>query len=86
MAKIAQKPTVSVEAAFTFTEGELRALDAVVGYGTDSFLETFYKYMGRAYLEPHEKSLRSLFDAVRCHVPEILRRADEARKAFEGDQ
>ena len=82
MARIKQAPTVSVEATFVLSEPELRALDALVGYGADAFLGVFYKNLGKAYMQPHEAGLRTLFESIRESVPQILRRADEARKAF----
>lgn len=51
--------------SFEVTEDEARALDALAGYGTKEFLECFYKYMGRAYLEPHEQGLKSLFEKIK---------------------
>jgi hypothetical protein len=83
VARITQKPTVAVSATLLLSESELRALDALVGYGVDPFLEVFYAKMGRAYLEPHERGLRELFDSIRSTVPGVLSRADDAREAFE---
>lgn len=82
MAQIEQKPTVQVEAVFRLDEPELRALEALAGYGTEAFLKAFYEHMGTSYLKPHEAGVRSLFDAARGQIPSILRRADEARAAF----
>ena len=82
MAKIEERPTVQVEGYFVLSEAEMRALDALTGYGIEPFLETFYEKMGRHYLSPHEHGLRDLFKTVRGKVPGILRRADIARKAF----
>lgn len=69
-----------------FTESELRALDALVGYGHEGFLKVFYEKMGRHYLEPHEAGLISLFESIRKMVPPILRRTDDARKVFTGEK
>jgi hypothetical protein len=53
-------------------ESESRALDALAGYGTDSFLKIFYEKMGRHYLEPYEDGLRSLFEKISNELrPEI---------------
>ena len=83
MAKIIGEPVdVKVEAVFQINEQEMRALDALVGYGSDEFIKVFYEKLGRAYMEPHEKGLRSLFEAIRANVPGILNRADQARKAL----
>ena len=86
MAAIVQKPKVEVSATMAFNEAELRALDALVGYGVDGFLKVFYEKMGRSYLEPHETGLRELFESVRRCVPSILRRADAARSVFAGEK
>ncbi len=73
---------IDVGATIRFNESELRALEALVGYGTDGFLKVFYKQMGEHYLKPHEAGLRSLFATVRSEVPMTLHRADAARAAF----
>lgn len=84
MAEIVQKPRVEVSATMQFNEAELRALDALVGYGADAFLKVFYEKLGKAYMQPHEAGLRTLFESVRQTVPGILRRTDDARRiAFE---
>jgi hypothetical protein len=83
VARIAQKPTVAVSATLQLSESELRALDALVGYGVEPFLKVFYEKLGRAYLEPHECGLHGLFESVRSTAPGILARADDAREAFE---
>ena len=79
--KITVRPSVHFTVDCTLTEGDLRALDALVGYGTDSFLKVFYEHMGRHYLEPHEKDLRGLFEKIRSISP-VLSQIDDARKAI----
>ncbi len=73
---------VSFEGKLTLTESELRALEALVGYGTDNFLTVFYGKLGKAYLQPHEAGLRSLFKTINVNVPTQLRRIDAARKVL----
>lgn len=53
------------------TEGELRALDALVGYGFDNFIKAFYSGLGKHYLQPYEKDLKSLFDTVESLRPKL---------------
>jgi hypothetical protein len=54
---------------------EMLALDAIVGYGTDNFLKVFYQFLGRHYLQPHEKGCRTLFDKVsNCNAPSKVRK------------
>ena len=84
MAEIIQRPKVEVSATMSFSEPELRALDALVGYGVDPFLKVFYEKMGKSYMQPHEQGLRTLFESIRESVPSILRRADDARAVFSG--
>lgn len=82
MAQIVELPIVTVSAKFTVTEGELRALDALAGYGDDAFINTFYEKMGKTYLQPHEKHLREFLKSIRDIASPILSRADNARKTF----
>lgn len=65
------------------TESEARAFDALVGYGHKEFLKVFYEHLGRAYMEPHELGLVSLFESVRGKIPQHLSRIDETRKKFQ---
>lgn len=61
------------------TENELRALDALVGYGYDEFLNCFYKHMGESYLKPYANDLKQLFDKVESMRPK-LSEIDKAKK------
>lgn len=80
--RLIQNPHVEVSATIKLTEVELRALEALVGYGTDAFIDQFYKVMGKFYLQPHEAGIRSLFKVIQHDLNPILERADAAKKAF----
>lgn len=82
MAKITQAPVVTVEAHFTVTEEELRALEALAGYGDDAFIRAFYEHLGTSYLKPYEKGLRQFLTSIRDIAGPIIKRTDEARKVF----
>jgi hypothetical protein len=85
MAKIIGRPLINGSVTLEITEEEAYALNALVGYGVDPFLKMFYEHMGKAYLEPHEKGLRSLFDSVRGGAGSVsffLDRLKRAREAF----
>jgi hypothetical protein len=82
MAEIEERSVVKVDAKFTVSEGELRALEALAGYGDDAFIEMFYKTLGKTYLQPHEKHLREFLKSIRSIATPILSRTDAARKAF----
>lgn len=82
MAEIEERSVVKVDAKFTVSEGELRALEALAGYGDDAFIEMFYKNLGKTYLQPHEKHLREFLKSIRSIATPILSRTDAARKAF----
>lgn len=77
-----QAPHVEVSATIKLNEVELRALEALVGYGDAPFLKVFYENMGKHYLQPHEAGIKSLFAVIREDLAPILARADAAKKAF----
>ena len=83
MAKIAGIPSIGLEITLLLNESEARALDALAGYGDDTFVKAFYDTLGKAYMEQHEAGLRSLLKTVRIIMPMWLARVDLARKAFE---
>lgn len=70
---------ITCHADITLTETEARALVVLTEYGTDTFLKHFYTFLGRHYLEPHEKGIVSLFEKIRTELPLQLRAVDEAR-------
>ena len=81
------KTTTRIEATatITFGESELRALDAMTGYGVDKFLEVFYAKLGKAYMTPHEQGLRDLFKTIAYPVGQALGQVDECRKVLRAE-
>ena len=73
---------VTVSATLTLNEAELGALDALAGYGHESFLKVFYEKMGEAYMKPHEAGLISLFKTIKSTVPSALRDVRAARSSL----
>jgi hypothetical protein len=65
------KTKVTFTVPTELSEGEMRALDALVGYGFKAFIECFYNHLGKAYLEPYEKDLEALFKKVEELRPAI---------------
>lgn len=82
MAKIVALPVVEVTTQFTVTEAELRALEALAGYGDDAFIKMFYKDLGECYLRKHEAGLREFLKSIRTIAMPILSKADKAREIF----
>ncbi len=78
--KISNRTRIQFTVTMQLDEEEARALDAMIGYGFNEFLATFYEHLGKGYLEPHEAGLRSVFAAVREQVSPELFRIDEAVK------
>jgi hypothetical protein len=84
MAKVKGYSPMELTVTIELNEGEAGALDALFGYGLEPFLETFYAKMGRAYLEPYEKGLRSLHES-RGFLSQYLHRMRAARRVFAGE-
>ncbi len=82
MRRLIQAPHVETRATIELSEMEMRALDALIGYGIQPFLDVFYKNLGKHYMQPCEAGLRSLFKTLGSEIPNVLRRADAARQAF----
>lgn len=83
--KLLNKVTVHYKCTLQLTEDEMRALDAVTGYGFQPFLKVFYEKMGRHYLQPYEKALQEFFAKVRTEGVPQLRAIDSARRKLEAD-
>ncbi len=82
MRTLTQMPRIDVDVNLKLTMAQVQALEALAGYGADAFLESFYKQMGKYYLQPHEAGLRSLFAAIQSELPPIIERYKAAKKAF----
>lgn len=82
MAAIAGKAVVQMTVTIELTEPEARALDAMAGYGDDSFVKAFYANLGKTYMEPHERGLRTFLKSIREIMPGVLHKANAARQAF----
>jgi len=84
MSKVEQRPKVECDCVLRLTEGEMRFLDALVGYGWDSFIEVFREKLGKSYIRDHEVHGKALFEQIRSDFAPILRRTDDARDVFNG--
>lgn len=82
-ARINVETKAVIETTIVLTEVEVRALDALVGYGVNPFLEVFYKKLGKHYMEPYESGVRTLFKCVNEKIRPELHRIDKIRKKLE---
>lgn len=80
------KTEIKVTATIELTEGHLRALEAMAGYGADAFLKAFYVKLGTSYMKPFEKDLRDLFSMIDSNVPMALKNIKDARKNLKGNK
>lgn len=80
MAVIVSNPEIKVSCTFTVSEQEMRALDALAGYGDEAFIKTFYEKMGTSYLKPHEQGLREFLKSIRSVVAPSINQIDNVRK------
>lgn len=78
-----QRTSVRYTVSIELTECEARALESFAAYGTEGFLEAFYKHLGRCQLAPYEAGVRTLFDRIAAEVRPELRRVDQMRKLLE---
>lgn len=74
---------VDMTITLTLTEDEARALHTITSYGSDPFLQWFYRNLGKHYMKPHEKGLISLFDTVKKELPGHFAKMETVRKALE---
>jgi hypothetical protein len=80
MAEAMNKATIAFSTTLTLNETEIRALEALTGYGADAFLDVFKKNLGTAYIRNHEDGIRSLFKAIGRDVLPAHRAIETARR------
>jgi hypothetical protein len=80
--RVGTRLSVNFEAVLHLTEPEIRAMDALVGYGIDAFLQVFYEKLGKAYMRDHEGGLRTFFESIEKQVRPELYRMDEVQKVI----
>jgi len=80
--EVKSQSNIEFSMTFTVSESEARALDALVGYGFKPFIEVFYERLGKSFMQPHEKGLKSLFETVEAEIPKHLSRMSNTRKTF----
>jgi hypothetical protein len=79
-AKVESGITIDIKVKLTLTFEEARALEAMTVYGHKSFLEGYYKQLGKSYMQPHEKGLISLFETIKQNLPPELKKVDSIIK------
>ena len=72
--------TISFGTTITLNETEIRALDALVGYGDDAFIKAFKEKLGESYIRNNTAGLKSLFKAVREQVIPAMHDIETARR------
>lgn len=70
---------MEVTAQITLSESELRALNAIMKYGPEKFIEGFYKQLGKNYLKPHAHAVPGLFKSVQSQIAPALAKIDDAK-------
>jgi hypothetical protein len=80
--RVGTRLSVNFEAVLHLTEPEVRAMDALVGYGIDSFLQVFYEKLGKAYMRDHEGGLRTFFESIEKQIRPQLHRMDEVQRVL----
>lgn len=80
--RVGTKLSINFEAVLHLTEPEIRAMDALVGYGIEPFIKAFYEKLGEAYMRDHEGGLRTFFESIEKQVRPELYRMDEVKKTL----
>jgi len=78
--KVESGITLDIKIKLTLTVEEARALETMTGYGHKSFLDGYYKQLGKSYMQPHEKGLISLFETIKKSLPTELKKVDSIIK------
>lgn len=80
MAEARNRAEISFSTTLTLNEVEMRALEALVGYGDDAFLKHFKETLGASYIREHEAGLRTFFATIRSEVLPALAEITQARR------
>jgi len=80
--RLRSQAQVNSSVTIELTGVEIRALHVLTEYGTQPFLEAFYKLMGKSFLQPHAAGIESLFDTIQRDLGPIIRREEVAKQAF----
>jgi len=83
MAQVKASSTVKLSVTLVLTEEEAIALNEMTKYGIKAFLAGYYKCLGKYYMEPHERGMRSLFKTVDRELPQHINRINRAREMFD---
>lgn len=70
---------ITLQVTLMLGEAEVRALDALQGYGTKAFLDAINKHISPALVNQHRAGLVGLIEAP---LGNLVRHADQARAEF----
>jgi hypothetical protein len=73
MAELHMHPNIKFTINLQITEGELKALDGIAGYGDDAFIKVFKEGLGESYIRDHKGDLCIFLRSVRDQAPGILK-------------
>ena len=82
MSNVNSTSQMDFQVVLKISEKEARALQALTVFGSKSFLEVFYKYLGKTDLFAHEEGLKSLFETIREELPYHLDKMDKCRELW----
>ena len=85
MTTINHTSKLELSVTLVLNEAEARMLVEMTGYGADPFLRGYYKILGKSYMKPHEKALKSFFSSIKNQLPQAIKRIEKAREIFEED-
>ena len=80
--KVTSKLDLDIKITLELTLNEAKALNAIIGCGSEPFIEFYYKDLGKSYLQPHEAGVHSLFVTIKETLPIELNKADKIINAI----
>lgn len=77
------RPVVELTVSITFTEAEIKFLDALIGYGGKELVDRFKETLGKAYIEGAEAAGIAFCDKLRPITSKILDETNKLRQEFQ---
>lgn len=76
------RPVIELTVSISFTEKEIKFLDALIGYGGEALVDRFKEHLGKVYIEGAEEAGIAFCDKLRPITSKILGEVGDLREKF----